>query len=200
MWPHERAETHIMGSYTSSRPNKQRRSSTKKSLELPPRGKTIISSSCLLRWLHASNTHGVGPPRQSHGGGPCAPPPATGRPGVHAVAHTPSGKEHLAPQPPPPSASNTHSSPICLPSYVSMSVRDKGERGCFAVRNLTKNYPVEGGEPMDSKLRRMVCFSTLAGGARQNSSPSPGKVDDDCLCAQHLHWLVTWQVDKVDKS
>ena len=116
------------------------------------------------------------------------------------MAHTPSGREHLAPQPPPPPASGTHSSPIYLPPYVSMSVREKGERGCFIVRNLTENCPAEGGELMDSRLRRMVCFATLVGGAGGNSSPSPGKAVDNCSCVRHLHWLVTWQVDQVDKS
>ena len=164
----------------------------------PPRARPTTSSSCLLRWLHAS-AHGASPPRQPHGGGPCAPPMA-GRPGAHAVAHTPSGREHLAPQPPPPPASGTHSSPIYLPSYVSMRVREKGERGCFVVRNLTKNYPTEGGEPMDSRLRRLVCFATLSGGAGWNSSPSPGIAVDNCSCVRHLQWLVTWQVDQVDKS
>ena len=53
-----------------------------------------------------------------------------------------------------------------LSSYVSSSVREKGERGCFVVRNLTKNDPAEGGERVDSRLRRPVRFATLTGRAR----------------------------------
>ena len=69
-----------------------------------------------------------------------------------------------ASQRPPSSASGTHSFPISLPSYVYVSVREKGERGCFIVKCLTENYLTEEGKLMNSILRRTVHFATLADG------------------------------------
>lgn len=73
--------------------------------------------------------------------------------------------------------------------YVSVSVREKGGRGCFVVRILAENYPAEGNEPVDFKLRWMVYFATLAGGAGRDSPPPPGGRVDSCSCAWHL-WVL----------
>ena len=82
--------------------------------------------------------HGANPLRQLLGRGPHGPPRLAGRGCAERLTRQVGG-ESPAPQPPPPPASSTHSSQIFLPSYVFVSVREKGEKGCFAVRNLVGN-------------------------------------------------------------
>ena len=71
-----------------------------------------------------------------------------------------------------------------------MSVREQGEKRCIAVRNLTKNYPIEDGGLMDSGLRGMVHYVTLTNIVGCDSSSPPDGVVDGCSCAWHFVGLL----------
>ena len=116
-------------------------------------------------------------------------PPTIGQSRACVEAHTLGGGEHLAAQPLPPSTFSTHSSLIFLPSYMYVSVKEKGESRCFAITNLTENHPAEGGESVDSGLRQMVRFSILVGGAGWGSSSPPCGTADGCSYVRHYGYL-----------
>ena len=78
---------------------------------------------------------------------------------------------------------------IFLPSYMYVSVREKGESRCFAIRNLTENHPAEGGKSVDSGLRQMVPFSILVGGAGWGSSSPPCEAANGCSYVGHYGYL-----------